>query len=65
MKRKELEASAAVIKSQSELDTGCFIAYPDLRVTDDVAARAQDALGHVKHVIREAVQRSGKTARKV
>jgi hypothetical protein len=57
MKLNEREA-AALIKSQSELATGCFIAYPDLGVTDDVAARTQDALGHVKQVIREAVQRA-------
>lgn len=56
--------AARVIKEQSELDTGCFVAYPDLRVTDDVAARTQDALGHVKGRIREAVKRGRRSAGK-
>lgn len=64
MKLNELEDQAAVIKSQSELATGCFVAYPGLLVTDDVAARTEDALGHVKRVIREAVQQAGRSVQK-
>ena len=64
MNRSEREANVAILKRQSELETGRFISHPDVRVTDDVAARTEDALGHVKQVIKDVVTHAGQPVRK-
>ena len=67
MNRDEVEGKTAVLKGKLEQATGDLTNNPALHdegVADEVAGRTQDAAGHVRRKVGEAIEDVGKSLKK-
>ena len=67
MNRDEVEGKTAVLKGKLEQATGDLTNNPALHdegVADEVAGRTQDAAGHVRRKVGEAIEDVGNAIKK-
>jgi len=67
MNRDELEGKAETLKGKIKQAAGDLTDDPDLRdegVADEAAGRTQDAFGHAKRKVGEAIEDVGKAVKK-
>jgi uncharacterized protein YjbJ (UPF0337 family) len=67
MNRDEIEGKARTAKGKIKQAAGDLTSNPDLHdegVADEVAGQTQDALGHAKRKVGQAIENVGKAVKK-